>query len=160
MVEIDEIDEKLIVTDDFVGTIIPHSRYHVVKIAFGGNYIYRNTNKKNIRLQILVGYGISKELEWKTGDYIDIESIKNCLYLRKIDINKNNDSEYKLFKGYKFKYVNNSYSNDLSLTCNFLHPPVDKKIRTVKHEIITTDNEKHLKVFLDKFYPEEKGKVT
>jgi hypothetical protein len=159
LVEVEKMDNNL-VTDDFIGNISPHSRYHVVKIGFGGNYVYKHTYKKNIRLQILVGFGVSKELEWKTGDYIDIDPVRNYLLLKKIDINKNNDSEYKLFKGYKFKNVKNSYSNDLSLTCNFLHPPADKKIRTVKHEIITTDNEKHLKVFLDKFYPEEKGKVT
>ncbi len=152
------MEDKLLLTDDSVRSIGAKSRYNVVKLGFGGRYIYKHTNKKNIMLQVLVGFGISKKLGWETGDYISIDHVGKSLILKKIDEDKNNDSEYKLFKGYKFKRVNNSYSHDLSLTCNFMLPPARKRTRTVRHEIIKNGNDKALKVFLDTYYPNDEGK--
>ena len=146
--------ENNLIIEEFIGTLTPHSRYNVVKIGFGGNYVYRHTNKKQIRLHVLVGLCVAKKLNWKNGDYINVTPFNNYLLLEKIDQTIEDDSEYKMFKGFKFKKIRNSLSYDISMNFNFLRPPNNKKIRTGNHEIIIVNEEPSLKVFLDSIYEE------
>ena len=60
-----------LVSEDFIGIGNPHSRHNVVKICFCSNYVYNNSNKKNLRLKICVGSDIARTLFWKNNDYIN-----------------------------------------------------------------------------------------
>jgi hypothetical protein len=129
-------------------------RYNVVKIGFGGYYKYKNANKENfnkkhLKIQICIGIGIAKKLSWKNFDQINIFWFDNYLLLNKIKINKDKNSEYKNFKGYKFREIKNTYSYGIAMTCNFIIPPPERGIRTVKHEIVEQDGGKCLKVFFE-----------
>lgn len=131
------------------------SRYNVVKIGFGGYYKYKNANKENfnkkhLKIQICIGIGIAKKLLWKNFDQINIIWYDNYLLLNKIKIEKDKNSEYKTFKGYKFMEIRNTYSYGLTVTCNFIISTPEMGIRTVKHEIVEQDGEKYLKIFFDK----------
>lgn len=124
-----------------------NSRHNVVKTRPLRSSSY--ANNKKFYLQICVGSNIARELGWKDGDYINVESnsTRNFVLLKNIDKNKNEFSEYWPIKGYIFRKIHKSYSYSINLPY-FCEDSENLKNKVVDHEIINEKGNKFLKVYL------------
>ncbi len=133
-----------------------NNRSDVVKLSFSQNYTYRRTGKKNLRCNINIGNEIVHKLRWCIGDSIDIlrsnEGLNNYIFLRK---NIPNDDKVDMPQPiFKLRSVRNSYSSVITIPCFF--QVEDKKIKEVRHEIVSSDDNQHgLKIY----YEEKKHKI-
>lgn len=134
--------------------ILQSERYGVVKVSFGGEYLCKKTNVKNIRINFVVGMGVCEKLKWEDGDYINIIKDNGNFILKKEQ--SKDDGLLQITKSFKLKKIARSYSYQVGMSCNLSRPIKNRKSRTVIHEIITLDDELCLKVFLDSLYEEEK----
>jgi hypothetical protein len=116
-------------------------RSEVVKIGFSSTYQYIGTEDKNLRCNIMIGSEIIGQLQWKPKDYITAYESCNDLVLKRNNTKFNNGR-------YKLQIIKHSFSYMVSIP--FLKEVDDKKIRTVRHEIIEMEEgQKYLKIFME-----------
>lgn len=117
-----------------------NNRSDVVKVSFSSTYQYVGTEEKNLRCHIAIGNEIIDLLQWHAKDYIHVfESADDGAFVLKKNHVKGN-------KRFKLQCVKRSFSYLVSIP--FAEQVEDRKIRTVRHEVIEMeDGQKCLKVF-------------
>jgi hypothetical protein len=116
------------------------NRSDVVRVSFSSTYQYVGTEDKNLRCHIAIGSEIIDLLQWRPKNYIHVfESDDGALVLKKNHVTG---------KGrYKLQNIKLSFSCLVSIP--FSENVEDRRIRTVKHEVIEMeDGQKCLKVFM------------